>query len=145
MDNNLKCDNFIMLPKNDLAFKFLFGDERSKDFQRAYQQLEVLSMDEAIRAQYEAREAWLRDEATRQYKAENRGWQKGLQEGEAKGRIEGDITRNISNAIALLDVLDDATIAEKLALPIEAVQRLRAGDRESVKAELLAASSSLSV
>lgn len=31
MDNNLKRDNFIMLPKNDLAFKLLFGDERSKD------------------------------------------------------------------------------------------------------------------
>ena len=126
-------------------------------FQRAYQQLEILSMDEGVRARYEAREAWLRDEATRQYEAENRGWRKGKREGiiegraegriegRAEGRIEGDIVRNISNAIALLDVLDDATIAGKLALPIELVQRLRAGDAESVKAELLAASSSIHV
>ena len=116
-------------------------------YQKAYQQLEILSLDEATRAQYEAREAWLRDEATRQYEAENRGWKKGLQEGEAKGRIEGlaegrvegEITTKLSVALAQLNILDDATIANTLSLPIELVKRLRAGEKvEKIQEELLA-------
>lgn len=35
-------------------------------------------------------------------------------------------------------ILDDATIATKIALPVESVKRLRAGELESVQAELLA-------
>jgi len=31
MKTNQQHDDFIMLPKNDFAFKLLFGDERSKD------------------------------------------------------------------------------------------------------------------
>lgn len=110
--------------------------EQDEVYQRAYQQLEVLSMDETTRAQYEAREAWLRDEATRRHEAERRGWQKGLREGEAKGELNA----KLNNAVALLDILDDEIIANKLFLPIETVQRLRAGDIEGVKAELLAES-----
>ena len=109
-------------------------------YQKAYQQLEILSLDETTKQQYEAREAWLRDEATRQYEAENRGWRKGLQEGEAKGRIEGkaegEITTKLSVALAQLNILNDATIANTLSLPIEMVQRLRAGeDVEKIQEE----------
>ena len=89
-------------------------------YKRAYQQLEVLSMDEATRWQYEAREAWLKDEATRRSEALE----------------EGQIINQLNNAVSLLDILDDATIAQKIALPIEIVQRLRAGeDAEKIKKE----------
>ena len=134
-------------------------NEQNVVYPKAYQQLEILSLDEATRAQYEAREAWLRDEATRQYEAENRGWRKGLQEGEAKGRleglaegriegkaegraegkVEGEITTKLSVALAQLNILDDATIANTLSLPIELVKRLRAGEKvEKIQEELLA-------
>ena len=92
-------------------------------YKRAYQQLEVLSMDEAARWQYEAREAWLKDEATRQYEA----------------RTEGEIATKLSVAAAQLNLLDDVALASTLSLPIEIVQRLRAGEEvEKIKEELLA-------
>ena len=87
-------------------------------------------MDESTRQRYDAREAWLKDEATRQYEARMAG----IKEGEAKG----EIATKLSNALALLDILDDVTIAAKIALPVEIVKRLRAGEIESVQAELLA-------
>ena len=103
-------------------------------YQRAYQQLEVLSMDEATRWQYEAREAWLKDEATRQYEAEQRGWTKGRDEGLQEGKVKAAI----ASALAFLDIADDATIATKLSLPLAIVKRLRAGeDAEKIKEELL--------
>ena len=79
-------------------------------------------MDEAVRAQYEAREAWLKNEATRRSEA--------LAEGEIKAAIAG--------AVAFLDIADDATIAAKLSLPIGIVRRLRDGeDAESIMEELV--------
>ena len=132
-------------------------------YNRAYQQLEVLSMDETTRRQYEAREAWLKDEATRQYEAKQSGRLEGLREGELKGRkeglqeglqkgelkgrkeglqegeVRGEIQNQLNSIVALLDVLDDAIIANKLSVPLDIVQRLRAGDDvENIKAELLA-------
>lgn len=95
-------------------------------------------MDESTRQRYEAREAWLKDEATQQYEARMVGIKEGRMEGEATGRKKGEIATKLSNALALLDILDDVTIAAKIALPIEVVKRLRAGELESIQAELLA-------
>ena len=98
-------------------------------------------MDEATRWQYEAREAWLKDEATRRYEARMEGKEEGLQEGEIKGEIKGEIATKLSDVAALLNILDDATIASTLSVPIEIVKRLRAGeDVEKIKEELLTAS-----
>lgn len=96
-------------------------------YRRAYQQLEVLSMDKDKRELYEAREKQLRDEATRQHEARQSGVQ------------EGEIKKAIDLVIAFLDLADDATLANKASIPIEIVQRLRAGeDAEKIKEELLA-------
>lgn len=142
---NLLEMHFLELPKLDKAsgklskrlegwMRFLAAETKEElemaigedeIYKRAYQQLEVLSMDEATRWQYEAREAWLKDEATRRSEALE----------------EGQIINQLNNAVSLLDILDDATIAQKIALPIEIVQRLRAGeDAEKIKKELLAKS-----
>ena len=49
------------------------------------------------------------------------GHEQGLQEG-----LEQGIEKNkIENAKALLDILDDETIASKIELPLETVQKLR--------------------
>lgn len=104
-------------------------------YRRAYQQLEILSMDKDKRELYEAREKQLRDEATRQHEARQSGKLEGLQEGE----IKGEIKKAIDVVIAFLDIADDATLAHKVSLPIAIVQRLRAGeDAERIKEELLA-------
>ena len=80
-------------------------------------------MDEAVRAQYEAREAWLKDEATRRSEA----------------LAEGEIATKLRVAQAQLNILDDATIANTLSLSIAIVKRLRAGkDVAKIQEELLA-------
>ena len=150
---NLFEMHFLELPKLDKAqgklskrlegwMRFLAAESREElemaigqdeIYQRAYQQLEVLSMDEATRWQYEAREAWLKDEATRRYEARMEGKEEGLMEGEIKGEIKAAI----AGAVAFLDIADDATIAAKLSLPIGIVRRLRDGeDAESIMEEL---------
>ena len=67
------------------------------------------------------------------------GEAKGRIEGKAEGRAEGEITTKLSVALAQLNILDDATIANTLSIPIELVKRLRAGEKvEKIREELLA-------
>ena len=57
--------------------------------------------------------------------AKNEGWQKGLQEGLQEGRQEGWQEAQKTIARNLLDLLDDATIAQKTGLTPEQIKRLR--------------------
>ena len=50
-----------------------------------------------------------------------RGEKRGIEKGEKRGEEK----RNREIAISLLDILDDAMIAEKVGLPIETVRQLR--------------------
>ena len=101
-------------------------------YRRTTLRLEMLQkIDRVAWQRYEAREMWERDVATRRYEAERRGF--------LKGYCKSIIKQSIDNAIAFLDIADDVTIANKVSLPLEIVQRLRAGeDAESIKEELLA-------
>ena len=54
-----------------------------------------------------------------------KGRQEGLQEGIEKGLQEGRLAEKLNIARSLLDILDDATIAKKVGLSVEAVSALR--------------------
>jgi predicted transposase/invertase (TIGR01784 family) len=85
--------------------------------QKAYALLQQISADESVRQLAEMRERALMNEVTMLADAE----EKGIEEGMKKGIEEGKITI----ARALLDVLDDETIALKTELPIETLKKLR--------------------
>jgi predicted transposase/invertase (TIGR01784 family) len=53
------------------------------------------------------------------------GRQEGRQEGLQQGVEQGRSAEKLNNARSLLDILDDATIAQKIGLPIEIVSNLR--------------------
>ena len=56
---------------------------------------------------------------------EKRGIQKGREQGIKQGIEQGKIAATLECAKNLLDILDDKTIAMKLALDIEIVKKLR--------------------
>lgn len=80
-----------------------------KDISKAYEQIKHLLSDDEIIAIAEARE--------RQRLDYNNAIEGARDEGAEKNRLE--------NAKALLDILDDATIASKIKLPLETVKKLR--------------------
>ena len=55
---------------------------------------------------------------------------KGMQEGMREGMKEGREEEKLSNARNLIDLLDAETIAERIGLPLETVQKIK---RESNK------------
>ena len=88
---------------------------------KAYEELEKLGQDEHSMREYELRLMAIRDEQARIQTAEERGEQRGIQLG-----IEQEAKRkNIEHIDALLDILDDATIAEKLKVELSLVQERR--------------------
>jgi len=87
--------------------------EKDDHIKKAYKVLQVASMDEAKRLAYEAREAELMDQRTREEDARAQGIQQGIQQAK------------LESAKAFLDIADDETIAKKLGLPIETVKGLR--------------------
>lgn len=104
-------------------------------FERVCLRLEMMrKMNEAAWMRYESRQMWLRDSATRQYEAEMEGFLEGFRKSR---KAQAEVKVTIESAIAVLDVLDDAAIADSLSLPLEIVQRLRAGDdTEKITGEL---------
>jgi len=82
---------------------------KDNNIKKAYEVLQVASMDEAKRMAYEAREAELMDQRTREEDAREQGLQQG----------------KLESARAFLDLADDETIAKKLEIPVETVRRLR--------------------
>lgn len=87
--------------------------EKDNHIKKAYEILQVASMDKAKRLAYEAREAELMDQRTREEDAREQGIQQGVQQAK------------LESARAFLDIADDETIAKKLDLPVEIVRRLR--------------------
>jgi predicted transposase/invertase (TIGR01784 family) len=87
--------------------------------QKAYALLQQISADQNARQLAEMRERALINELSMLADAK----EEGKEEGEKEGIQEGKITV----ARALLDVLDDETIALKTDLPIETIKELRAG------------------
>jgi predicted transposase/invertase (TIGR01784 family) len=61
---------------------------KDKEISEAYLRLQELSADDKQRMQYEAREAWLMDQRTREALAKEEGIVKGREEGIAKGIAE---------------------------------------------------------
>ena len=55
---------------------------------------------------------------------------KGEKIGEKRGKKEGIKEERLHVAINLLDVLDDATIAEKTGLPLEEIEKLRRNNKK---------------
>jgi hypothetical protein len=87
--------------------------------QKAYALLQQISADQKARQMAEMRERALINELSMLADAEEKGKEKGKEEGIEEGKI--------TVARALLDILDDQTIALKTELPIETIKELRAG------------------
>jgi len=54
--------------------------------QKAYNNLQIMSLDEETRRLYEAREMFLHDQATRMYEAKEEGLEEGMKKGLEKGK-----------------------------------------------------------
>ncbi|MHC1748013.1 MAG: Rpn family recombination-promoting nuclease/putative transposase [Cellulosilyticaceae bacterium] len=87
--------------------------EKNDNIKKAYTILQKVSQDKTARMAYDARQAEIMDQRTR----EKTAMEKGIEQGELKKAIE--------IAEKLLDILDDETIALKTNLSIEAVRKLR--------------------
>ncbi|HZK02769.1 MAG TPA: PD-(D/E)XK nuclease family transposase [Anaerovoracaceae bacterium] len=59
-----------------------------KELKGAYEDLKIMSADERLRREYEAREAWLMDERSRVNQARREGLAEGMEMGRAGGIIE---------------------------------------------------------
>ena len=57
--------------------------------QKAYNNLQIMSLDEETRRLYEAREMFLHDQATRMQEAKEEGLEEGLMKGKEQGLVEG--------------------------------------------------------
>lgn len=66
------------------------------------------------------------EEMTKINRALEERFQEGVKEGEVKGRAEGEFAAKKEMALALMDVLDNETIAVKTKLPLPEIQALRA-------------------
>jgi len=84
--------------------------------QKAYALLQQISADESARQLADMRERALMNELSMLAEAEEEGMKKGREQ------------EKLAVARALLDVLDDETIALKTELPIETVKELRASE-----------------
>jgi predicted transposase/invertase (TIGR01784 family) len=87
--------------------------EKNKDIGKADDILTVMSKNEKARMAYEAREAEIHDQVTREKVARE------------EGREEGREKEKVEIAKTLLDVLDDETISLKTGLTIEQVKKMR--------------------
>ena len=98
-------EEFEMLAKND------------KELQNAYEHLQEISADDRKRMEYEAREAWLMDQRTRELLARA--------EGKAEGKTEGmeKVARN-----AIKEGMDITLIARLTGLSEQEIKRLAKGD-----------------
>ncbi|MGL4736084.1 MAG: hypothetical protein ACRCW2_01400, partial [Cellulosilyticaceae bacterium] len=100
-----------------------------EEIREAKDELWRLSRDSKERELYDMRENSLRDKMSALHTAEQKGMQKGMQKGIQEGMQKG-IQKGIEQekralAQALLDILDDETIAVKTGLTKEDVYALR--------------------
>lgn len=111
-------------PLNQWLHFFNYDHSRGKTMhythapvQKAYALLQQISADETARQLADMRERALINELSMLEEAEEKGIEKGMEEGMKQGKI--------AVARALLEVLDDETIALKTELPIETINDLR--------------------
>lgn len=90
--------------------------KQDRDIEKAYEMLEIMSKSKEKRMAYEARQAEIMDQRTREKIAKEQGIQQGIRQGEEKKAKE--------IAKALLGVLDDESISEKTGLTIEEIKSL---------------------
>jgi predicted transposase/invertase (TIGR01784 family) len=89
-----------------------------KEIKEAYDYLQVISKDREKRMVYEARQAWLMDQRTREKVAREEGMREGIQEGAEKEKI--NIAKNLlSVGMAIAD------IAKVTGLMVEEIEKLR--------------------
>ena len=89
-----------------------------KEIKEAYDYLQVISKDREKRMVYEARQAWLMDQRTREKVAREEGMREGMQEGAEKEKI--NIAKNLlSVGMAIAD------IAKVTGLMAEEIEKLR--------------------
>jgi len=113
--------NWLKFFKSDSEEELKMAASSDEFIKKAYEELEKLGQDEHSMREYELRLMAIRDEQARIQTAEERGEQRGIQLG-----IEQEAKRkNIEHIDALLDILDDATIAEKLKVELSLVQERR--------------------
>ena len=86
--------------------------------QKAYNNLQIMSLDEENRRLYEAREMFLHDQATRMYEAK----EEGLEEGMKKGLEEGKETV-AKNMLSL--GIDDELIIKATGLDQSIIDKLK--------------------
>jgi predicted transposase/invertase (TIGR01784 family) len=89
-----------------------------KEIKEAYDYLQVISKDREKRMVYEARQAWLMDQRTREKVAREEGMREGMQKGAEKEKI--NIAKNLlSVGMAIAD------IAKVTGLMAEEIEKLR--------------------
>jgi predicted transposase/invertase (TIGR01784 family) len=91
--------------------------EKNENIKTAYEILQRVSKSKEARMAYEARQAEIMDQLTREKTAKEEGKEEGIKQGIEKGRKE--VAEN------LLDLLDDETISAKTGLSVEFVKGLR--------------------
>ena len=91
--------------------------EKNENIKAAYEILQRVSKSKEARMVYDARQAEIMDQLTREKSAKEKGKQEGRQEGRQEEKIV--IAKN------LIGLLDDETIAVKTGLTIDMVRRLK--------------------
>ena len=86
--------------------------------QKAYNNLQIMSLDEETRRLYEAREMFLHDQATRMYEAKEEGLEEGMKKGLEKG------TETVAKNMLSLGI-DDELIIKATGLDQSIIDKLK--------------------
>lgn len=86
--------------------------------QKAYNNLQIMSLDEETRRLYEAREMFLHDQATRMYEAKEEGLEEGMKKGREEERKE--VAKNL-----LSKGMDDEFVMETTGLDQSIIDKLK--------------------
>ena len=85
--------------------------------QKAYNNLQIMSLDEETRRLYEAREMFLHDQATRMYEAKEEGLEEGMKKGMEKERetvVKNMLSLGIDDELIIKATGLDQSIIDKL-------------------------------
>lgn len=99
--------------------------QQNENIKTAYEILERASRTKAARLAYEAREAEIMDQLTREKTAKEEGIEEGIQKGMQQGIQKGIQQEKIEIAKKLIGLLEDEIIAEKTGLSTEEIRKLK--------------------
>ncbi len=102
--------------------EIIMAAEGKPAIQKAYNNLQILSLDEENRRLYEAREMFLHDQATRMYEAKEEGLEEGLKKGREEGLEEGKeiVAKNL-----LSKGMDAKFVMETTGLDLSIIDKLK--------------------